>query len=81
MTARDHLEQTRKREGTHTLPHGLLDLGPADLGHQCPHQPRQVASFCVYGSCGEAALSKTQEGKDIIHPVGEYFLCFHHKAF
>jgi len=42
---------------------------------------KQVVASHVYGSWGAAALSNTQEGKDIILPVGQYFLCSHHKAF
>lgn len=36
---------------------------------------RQVASLRVYGSRGASALSNIQDGKEIILPVGEYFLC------
>lgn len=36
---------------------------------------RQVAALRVYGSRGASAPSNTQDGKDIILPVGEYFLC------
>lgn len=36
---------------------------------------RQVAASRVYGSHGASAPSNTQDSKDIILPVGEYFLC------